>query len=301
MNVPDHQLDFRLSRKWLLLASLLLVLPLSACAESPDEQEQQTLDQQKEVINEQQKAISKNDSEPEENKPKFSLNLTQALSHPKSHFTQGLFFWNGNLYESVGLRGKSALIKYSGDVNSISVQRKLEEKYFAEGAAVHNNVIYQLTWTAGKAFAYKGTMLSLSKEDSFEYEGEGWGLTSDGEQLWLSDGTDELRVLNSKGTVLRRVTATYSGQPLDRLNELEWVNGWLLANRWYDNHIFVINPNTGIAEMAFNLAQVANPQLKASNQNVLNGLAWNETTQTLWITGKNWDRFYLAEINLPPL
>jgi len=269
-----------LSTKWPLLASLLLALPLSACS-----QEVTTTDHTSTPL--------------QVSEAKFTLNITGVRAHPKQLFTQGLFFWNGNLYESSGLRGQSALIKYNSDVSSISVQRKLGDQYFAEGSTAHNNSIYQLTWTSGKAFVYKGAMLSPIAEEGFEYEGEGWGLTSDGENLWLSDGTDELRVLDEKGTVVKRITATHHEQPLDRLNELEWVNGWLLANRWYDNRIFVINPNTGKTEAAFNLAQIAAPQAKENNQRVLNGIAWNARTQTLWITGKNWDRFYLANIQLP--
>ena len=234
-------------------------------------------------------------------KPEFKLSITGVHDHPNNLFTQGLFFWDGHLYESSGLRGKSVLIKYNADVSGVSVQRRLNDQYFAEGSTAHGDSIYQLTWTSGKAFVYRGAMLSPVAEEGFRYKGEGWGLTSDGNNLWLSDGTDALRVMDDKGRVLKRVRAVHKGQPLDRLNELEWVNGWLLANRWYDNRIFVIDPDTGETATAFNLAKIAGPQLKKNDQHVLNGLAWNKETQTLWITGKNWNRFYLADIRLPEI
>lgn len=272
-----------------MLASLIFTLPLSACAEKSAERG-----------NAPEAAPTANTSEPDQNtQPRFKLSIKSAKAHPKQIFTQGLFFWNGNLYESSGLRGRSALIKYNKDVTSISVQRRLDDQYFAEGSTALNNKIYQLTWTSGKAFVYKGAMLSLSEEDGFEYDGEGWGLTTDGQHLWLSDGTDELRVLDEKGTLIKRLEVVHQKQPLDRLNELEWVNGWLLANRWHDNRIFVINPATGQTEAAFDLTQIAAPQLQGNHEKVLNGIAWNPATQTLWITGKNWDRFYLAELKMP--
>ena len=257
--------------------STLLILPLLSCAQTEDE-----------VIK----------AEPAE--PKFKLSLTGIKPHAQNAFTQGLFFWRGNLYESSGLRGKSAIFKYSADKASISVNRRLEDRYFAEGATAHKGKIYQLTWTSGKALVYQGAMLSPMEGAGFTYEGEGWGLTSDGENLWLSDGTDELRVLDTQGRVLRRLEATYNGQPLDRLNELEWIDGWLLANRWHDHRIYIINPHTGKAEGAFNLSNIVSKH-QNGNKYVLNGIAWNPETQKLWITGKHWDRFYLADIRLPEI
>lgn len=267
----------RLSPKFLLSATTLLAFSLTACAEEK---------------------VGFNLNNEVRNKTGFELNLIGNKPHSTSHFTQGLFFFNDNLYESIGQYGQSALLKYNRDISGISVKRNLEDQYFAEGATELDSVIYQLTWQAGTAFAYKGPMLSAST--GFNYEGQGWGLTSDEQSLWMSDGSDTLQVLNHSGQVQTTLAVTYRERPLDRLNELEWINGWLLANRWYDSHIYVINPVTGVAVNAFDLSELSRPELSRSMDNVLNGIAWNPETETLWVTGKNWSNFYLFKIQLPP-
>lgn len=227
----------------------------------------------------------------------FALSIIDHRPHSDQHFTQGLFFWDGHLYESIGRNGQSALIKYKANGRDIAVKRKLADRYFAEGAAVQGDTIYQLTWQAGLAFAYRGAM--LTETSGFAYQGEGWGLTSDGEYLWLSNGSDQLSVINTEGEISRRVQVSYKGSALDRLNELEWVNGWLLANRWYDNRVYVINPASGVAEIAFDLSPLADPERRKNPDNVLNGIAWNSQTKTLWVTGKNWSSFYRMSLTLP--
>lgn len=290
---------FRSISQWQLLpkysvAAILIIVPLSACSQSTDESNRlSNREQLSEERPPQEQAIK--------TQPAFKLSLVSSTPHSNTHFTQGLFFSEGQLYESIGNYGQSALIKYNKDGSDISVQRKVDDTYFAEGATHHNNSIYQLTWKAGKAFVYKGAMLSMV--DGFNYEGEGWGLTSDGENLWLSDGSDQIDILNidetGEASVIRTTPIIYKGLALDRLNELEWVNGWLLANRWYDNRIFVINPETGVAEIAFNLEQVAIRELQQNPNHVLNGIAWNPETETLWITGKNWSQFFQMKFEHP--
>lgn len=229
----------------------------------------------------------------------FTLEYRGTSAHSTEHFTQGLFFHEGRLYESIGRYGYSALVKYQEDNATPSIQRKLDKQYFAEGAAYHQGAIYQLTWQAGVAFIYEGAMLSPSID--FKYEGEGWGLTSDGESLWLSNGSDKLKRLDSDGNLLEEISIRLGEHALDRLNELEWVNGWILANRWYDNRIYVINPMSGEAEHAFDFTSMAIRELRTDRSHVLNGIAWDAETEQLWITGKNWRQFYQFKITLPDI
>ncbi len=273
----------RLSPKWLVLATCLIL------GFSPDRALPQTTSPQ---LHEDSPARL-----PEA--PGFRLKLVGAQPRPDNLFTQGLLFWEGHLYESTGLRGKSAMHRYSLDASRIEVRRRLGDAYFGEGAAVLNDTLYQLTWTSGVALAYRGSMLAPSQ--GFEYRGQGWGLTSDGTRLWLSDGSDSIYAINDKGNVLQELKVTFKSKALDRINELEWVEGWILANRWKDTRIFVINPLTGTAVAAFDLAGIARSYVRENREHVLNGIAWNPLTRELWITGKNWNRFYRMDIELPPI
>jgi len=227
----------------------------------------------------------------------FSLEYVSSSPHSPEYFTQGLFFYDGRLYESIGQYGKSALIKYQQDNLTPSLQRKLDDRFFAEGATNHLDTIYQLTWRAQTAFAYRGPMLNPSQ--AFEYSGEGWGLTSDGQFLWLSNGSDRLKRMDENGQVLEEISAHLNGNALDRLNELEWINGWILANRWYDPRIYVINPASGEVSHVFDFTAIASRELRVNPDNVLNGIAWNPETEQLWITGKNWRRFYQFKLKMP--
>lgn len=238
---------------------------------------------------------------PPTNAPKsgaaFRLQPLGTHPHRPDFFTQGLFFWQGRLYESIGLRGRSAFIKYAPDHQRIQIMRRLDDAHFGEGAAQLGGILYQLTWQAGQALAWRGPMLSPA--EGFRYRGEGWGLTADGSGLWMSNGSAKLTYRDTKGTVHRTITARWQGKPLDRLNELEWINGWLFANRWQDTRIYIIDPKNGMVHAALNLAEFARPHLQKSRDNVLNGIAWNPATEELWITGKNWDQFYRFKLTMP--
>lgn len=221
---------------------------------------------------------------------RLDYEVLQQLPHSNQNFTQGLFFNEGQLYESTGHYGQSKLIRYDTDFHTPLVSRSVSAKYFAEGATAHNDTIYQLTWQAGTALAYEPRR--LGKKEGFSYQGEGWGLTSDGEYLWLSDGSDQIDKLDTEGSVISSIRVTANGLPLDRLNELEWIDGKIFANRWYDNRIFVINPTSGEVTGYLDLQELAQPEVSRSRENALNGVAWNESTKSLWVTGKRWSTLY---------
>lgn len=198
-------------------------------------------------------------------------------------------FYEGDLYEGTGQRGDSRLIRYRDDFETPAYTRALPNRYFGEGIAVHQGLLYQLTWQAELGFIYDPN--DLSPQGRFEYEGEGWGITSDGETLWMSNGSSNLLEISTQGEVLKTTEVTLDGRPLNYLNELEWVDGLVLANRWYDNGIYFIDPLSGEVEYFLNLSDLATPQ-QNSREKVLNGVAWHPERQTLWVTGKNWDELY---------
>ncbi len=231
--------------------------------------------------------------------PALDYQVRTTLPHDSSYFTQGLLFYQGNLYESTGLYGQSQLIRYAEDRQTPRIRRHLDAGLFGEGIAVLDDRLYLLTWQAGLAQIYDPSAFSLL--GNFTYDGEGWGLTSDGHYLWMSNGSADLVQRDGEGTELARVTVSLDGEPLDRLNELEYVDGWILANRWFDTQIYLIDPRSGLVGATLDLSDLSLDQLALSADNVLNGMAWDPASATLWITGKRWNQLYQLELDLPEL
>ncbi len=225
---------------------------------------------------------------------RLEYQVLERYPHNPTFFTQGLLFYQGQLYESTGQYGASQLIRYAGDFSTPLVRRPLAPSYFGEGIAVLNERLYQLTWREEEALIYHpGTLQQI---DSFRYQGEGWGLTSDEENLWMTNGSSRLIKLNSAGQILGQVEVRLADRPLDRLNELEYINGLIAANRWFDNNIYFIEPNSGEVKALLDLSDLAAPELRRSRDNVLNGVAWHPERQTLFFTGKNWTLLYELEV-----
>ncbi|MBT5331911.1 MAG: glutaminyl-peptide cyclotransferase [Porticoccaceae bacterium] len=220
--------------------------------------------------------------------------LVAIYEHDSGNFTQGLMFHEGDLYEGTGQRGDSRLIRYRDDFETPLYTRPLPNRYFGEGIAMHQGLLYQLTWQAQQGFIYQPE--DLSPEGRFSYEGEGWGITSDGNKLWISNGSAYLQEISPEGETLALIEVTLEGRALNYLNELEWINGQVLANRWYDNRIYFINPDTGEVENYLDLSELASGQ-QTNREKVLNGIAWHPERQTLWVTGKNWEALYELRIS----
>lgn len=221
--------------------------------------------------------------------------LVANYPHNPNNFTQGLMFHEGDLYEGTGQRGDSRLIRYRENFETPLYTRPLPNRYFGEGITVHQGLLYQLTWQSELGFIYQPE--DLSPQGRFNYEGQGWGITSDGERLWMSNGSSYLREISTAGETLAEIEVTLNGSQLNNLNELEWVNGQIVANRWYDNRIYFINPETGEVENYLNLSELATSQ-QTNREKVLNGIAWHPERQTLWVTGKNWDELYELRVNI---
>ncbi len=226
----------------------------------------------------------------------FGYRVVEEFPHDPRAFTQGLFFHDGFLYESTGLRGESTLRRVDLESGEVLEERELLPQFFAEGAALAGDFIFQLTWESGIGFVYTREF-RLVRE--FRYSGEGWGLTFDGEHLVMSDGSDELRFLDpSTLRQVRTLKVTAEGEPLPQLNELEWIEGEIWANIWTEDRIARIRPDTGEVTAFVDLTDIlpAFWRLRYPEMDVLNGIAWDPETDRIFVTGKKWPKLFEIEL-----
>ena len=192
--------------------------------------------------------------------------------------------------------GEFAIIKSHSGLNSfkISVKEFVENKYFVEGSATLGDNLYILTWTNNVAFVYD--MKSLSYKATRSYPRPGWGITSDGRQLIASDGSAVLYFMNPDLQVTRRVTVRLSGRPMRFLNELEYIDGKIWANVYTSDLILIINPDNGNVEATVDCSGLLPDSLRGPGTDVLNGIAYDDVTGRIYLTGKNWPRLYEVEL-----
>jgi glutaminyl-peptide cyclotransferase len=228
----------------------------------------------------------------------FKVEVLNEYEHDSSAFTQGLFFVGADLFESTGLNGESSLRQVDLESGEIINYISLDEKFFGEGACYFDNKIFQLTWKAKKAFVYDAT--SLEKIESFVLKGEGWGLSSNSEEIVLSDGSSVLHLIDPVSKRYKREIFVKNGmEKVERLNELEWVGDYILANIWQTDRIVVIEKETGKVIEVWDLSGVKEliPEYERSGMDVLNGIAWKSKEKRLFVTGKKWPRLF--EIKVP--
>jgi glutaminyl-peptide cyclotransferase len=229
--------------------------------------------------------------------------IVKTYKHDGKAFTQGLVVHNGFFYESTGEYGESSLRKVEIETGRVVQKKDIAEDYFAEGMTILNDKIYQITWKENVAFQYDMNF-NLIKE--FRYPGQGWGLTHDGTNLFLSDGTHVIRVLNPETfeTVRTIVVKDEAGKPIYQLNELEYVKGEIWANIWHSeqtgkpNHIARISPADGKLLGWIDLQNISPADQKDDSENVLNGIAYDAAADRIFVTGKNWKNLF--EIKLKP-
>lgn len=230
----------------------------------------------------------------------FGYRVVREFPHDPRAFTQGLFFHDGFLYESTGLRGESTLRRVELETGEVLEQRALLPQFFGEGAALAGDYIFQLTWEAEIGFVYTRQPFRLVRE--FRYSGEGWGLTFDGEHLVMSDGTDELRFLDPNTLrQVRTLRVTADGEALPQLNELEWIEGEIWANIWTQDRIARIRPDTGEVTAFVDLTGIL-PRafaLQYPEMDVLNGIAWDPENGRIFVTGKKWPKLFEIELVEP--
>lgn len=226
----------------------------------------------------------------------YGFEVVAAYPHDREAFTQGLVFDDGALYESTGLNGRSSLRKVNLQTGEVLQRRDIDSQYFAEGLTLFNNQLIQLTWQSNKGFVYD--MATFAPLREWRYPTEGWGLTHDGRQLIMSDGTATLRFLNPETfAVEREITVTDQGQPVVRLNELEYVRGEVFANVWQTDLIARIDPQTGHVNGWIDLSGLLSPA-EQQGADVLNGIAYDAAGDRLFVTGKLWPKLF--EIKLAP-
>ncbi len=230
---------------------------------------------------------------------RYSYEVVAAWPHDPKAFTQGLVFRDGNFLESTGLNGQSTLREEEVKTGRVLKQIAVPAQYFAEGLAVVGDRAYQLTWRSGKGFVYDVDTFRLERD--FGYEGEGWGLATDGRVLILSDGTSRIRFLDpATFQVQRTIEVTQAGKPVDQLNELEWINGEIFANVWQTNEILRIDPATGRVRGAIDFSGLLAPQDRGPETDVLNGIAYDPAGDRLFVTGKRWPKIFEVRLKAVP-
>jgi glutamine cyclotransferase len=229
--------------------------------------------------------------------PVDTYRIVREYPHDPAAFTEGLFYLDGKLYESTGLNRQSTIREVRLEDGQVLRSVSLEPQYFGEGIVNWGGDIVSLTWQNGVGFRWGRN--DFRPKGQFKYPGEGWALTQDGKNIYMSDGTSELRVLDPATMAeRRRIAVTFKGQPVERLNELEWVNGEIFANIWMGRRIARIDPKSGAVKGWIDLSQMALDNAIGDPDAVLNGIAYDKKGDRLFVTGKNWAKLY--EIDIVP-
>ena len=229
----------------------------------------------------------------------LSHSIINAYPHDTSSFTEGLEFYKGELYEGTGNYGESRLMRVDVITGKPLKQIALDKKYFGEGITILNDTIYQLTYKENTVFAYNLKDFKKIKEYSFTTDSkEGWGMTNDGKNLIATDGGNNLYFFQSSTfTLLRKLGVTEGSNPVFNLNEVEYIDGYIYANQWQYPYILKIDPATGKVVAKYDLNDMWN-RVKTikPNVDVPNGIAYNEATKKLYVTGKLWPELYEIQL-----
>lgn len=224
----------------------------------------------------------------------YKLQVVNTFPHDRTSYTQGLFFYDGNMYESTGLNGKSTFRKVDIKTGKAVSRLNFDKKYFLEGSVEKDGKIYMLTWENNVAFVYDAA--TLQYKSSYSYPREGWGLTTDGKSLIASDGSSYLYFMDDSFQVQRKLNVRMEGRPVKFLNELEYIDGRIWANVYMSDMIVIINPSNGNVDGVIDCTGLLPRQLRYEDTDVLNGIAHNPEDGRIYLTGKNWCRLYEVRI-----
>jgi len=229
--------------------------------------------------------------------PKYTFAIVRVFPHDTSAYTQGLAYRDGFLYGGTGRNGQSSLRKVRLETGEVTQRLDLASEYFGEGITLVKDKVVQITWKSGVGFVYDLNNFQLLRK--FSYSGEGWGLTANGHQLFMSDGTSEIRVFDAETLrQIRRFKVHDGPTPVDQLNELEFVEGQIFANVWHTNLVARISPQTGKVVGWIDLNGILSPVYRLEPEAVLNGIAYDPLHKRLFVTGKLWPSIF--EIRLAP-
>lgn len=231
----------------------------------------------------------------------YTYKIVNTYPHDKGAYTQGLEFLNGFLYEGTGKKGSSSIRKVDLKTGKVLQQKDIDEQYFGEGITIFNNKLYQLTWQSGIGFVYDLNTFEQEKTFNYTKSREGWGLSHNGEKLIKTDGTEFIWFLNPETLAEEDYIEVYTNErKVEKLNELEFVNGFIYVNIWQQNTILMVNPATGKVEGVANLnslkTTIEKEQKLEDSDEVLNGIAFDKDTNRLFVTGKHWGKLYEIEL-----
>jgi glutaminyl-peptide cyclotransferase len=221
----------------------------------------------------------------------ITFEVAATYPHDRRAFTQGLVFEGETFLEGTGLYGESTLRRVNIDTGEVTRSVPLASSHFGEGVALLNGRVYQITWRSGVCFLWQAS--DFAAQGQLTYTGEGWGLTHDGRELVMSDGTDTLRWRDPTSfAVTKSLAVRDAGKPVRLLNELEWVQGEVWANVWHDTRIARIDPASGEVRGWLDLAPLVPSEVAGDSEAVLNGIAYDATRDRIYVTGKNWPVLY---------
>ncbi len=229
----------------------------------------------------------------------LNYTVVREVPHDTDAYTQGLLLHDGSLYESTGLLGRSQLRRLDPETGAVLASISLPADRFGEGLALLDDRLYQLTWKSRVGYVYDVSTLALL--DSFAYDSEGWGLTTDGTSLILGDGSSTLRFLDLETfEVTREIVVRDGNSPLGALNELEYARGHLFANVYQSDWIVRIDPESGVVLEWIDLAGILPQKKRTPVTDVLNGIAFVESTGNLLVTGKLWPTMFELQLDWAP-
>lgn len=242
----------------------------------------------------------------------LTYTLVKERAHPNLAFTQGLLIQGGDVFEASGGYGKSFVQRYTleptapttGPMPNRPLVHHLPRRDFAEGLALTPQGLWLLTWQQGLAKRLDPNDFSV--QQVARYQGQGWGLTYDGQHLIMSNGSDQLIWRDTNFNVVRTQAVTFNGQPLARINELEFAHQLVWANVWFEPLIVAISPNTGNVLAYLDLSEIIKKETKKHagdlpSEATLNGIAYDKHSDTFWVTGKNWRTLYQLSIHEWPI
>lgn len=266
-----------------LMSTIALILSVIGCdATTPKAQKIEQTNTQQQVKPSEQAAA-----------PTVVISKGSVHKHNPDFFTQGLLFDNNTIFETTGLHGRSRLISYAIDGEE-QEHLSLENNYFGEGLTSLGNKLYWLTWKKQTLFVIDKTTLKVT--DRLTYKGQGWGLTSDGKYLIKSNGSNQLSFHTPEGfKAVKTLDVMDAGVAVEKLNELEWINGFIYANVWFSDDIVKIDPQDGRVITRIDLSTLRQ-QFKIPHKDVLNGIAHNKNTGMTLLTGKNWPVAVLVKL-----
>lgn len=236
----------------------------------------------------------------------LNYTILNTYPHDSKAYTQGLEFHRDTLYEgtgngagnTTGIRGISSLRKTDYKTGKVFKKIELGDDYFGEGITVLNNKVYQLTWLNNEGYVYNADTFKKEKTLKYFKKMEGWGLTNDGKNLYQSDGTERISILNPETFQQEGFINVYTAQnKIKAVNELEWIDGKIYANVYQMDALAIIDPKSGAVEAVIDLSKLKSKVTQHPDVDVLNGIAYNPKTKTIFVTGKNWDKMFEIKIS----